>query len=142
MAATYVSNAMAPAGLQRDLHIRTARLIERWFQEHGMLFLHEAAVMSVMRTAVLEKDSVMDDGSSPLQHARKYRDRLFWESVKPFGEQKRRIEGIVQTRPGKTTAWEDVIVQMVGLHWRDVLHSEGSSWTKNMRMRIAGPRDL
>merc|ERR1712232_456386 len=97
---------------------RTAHKIYGWFAEGKRKMLFQKVIASVQKAAWDESKSVLRNGSNPLAAARNGSSRIWWEGLKTIPASRRREEGLVFTRTGPQSFWEDPLVAIWGLEWR------------------------
>ena len=97
---------------------RTAHNIYEWFARCKRKMLFQRVIESIYKAAWDEKKTVLRNGNNPLAEARETTSRIWWEGLKSISVEKRRAEGLVFSRTGPQTFWEDAVVTALGLDWR------------------------
>jgi len=97
---------------------RTARKIYGWFAESKRQMLFQKVIVSIHKAGWDECKVVLRNGTNPLAMARSSTSRIWWAGVQNEPLARRRSEGLVFSRTGPQSFWEDPLVAVWGLDWR------------------------
>ena len=99
-------------------NVRTARLIEAWFSVTGVPPLFLRVIRTFYRAAWRENHVMVGCCDKPLAWIREARSAHCWTTCCALGRSARHRSGIVQQSSGHRVMWEDVLVEFLGLDWR------------------------
>ena len=119
---------------------RTARKLESWLATYKVKPLHLRVLTALYKAAWDEKITPFSSGINHLQLARSRRSRLWWEGLRDEQATKRRRVGLTRTRSGPQAYWEDLLVDQLGLDWRQRREkiTGKSDWMRGLNQFLHG----
>ena len=103
----------------QQYNIRTSRRITAWSRLTGCKLMHHRVLLSIFRNAWREASFCYPSGQKHLLQARCCRNRRWWEGVKHETVWLRGHFDCKRWTKGNYIEWEDVLVLVFGLDWRE-----------------------
>ena len=114
-----------------EYNVRASRKIAGWFDKLGLPRLHHRLLQAVFRWAPVTQSWKLECGDTPLKQLWNIRTKASWHEQHEVwlmldltnkGKWRHR-------KPGSLLTWEQLLVDTVGLHWRN-LTGDAPAWRK------------
>jgi hypothetical protein len=118
---------------------RTARKIYSWFSIGSRKMMFQKVLESLHKAAWDEAVTVLPNKNNPLLEARVATSRFWWEHAKFWPAAKRRQQGAAFSRTGPQSFWEDPLVHVHGLSWREARDAcnDRAAWYQSCKETVS-----